>query len=141
MYTKFQVTAAVNIPDEHGENKVKPQTYVVDAMSFIEAETRIREVLGSEIIDITAIKGVKFAEIYDGQKEFFFIVQFNELFIDEKTGKQKKAKFQCLVNANNIEEAKTLFIDHYLTMADFEITSIKQTNIIEYIPAKKDSDK
>lgn len=140
MYTKFQVTASVSIPDEHGEKKVKPQTYVVDAMSFIEAETRIREVIGSEIIDITAIKGVKYAEIYDGQKESFFTVQFNELFIDDKTDKQKKTKFQCLVNADNIEEAKTLFLNHYQTMADFEITSIKQTNIIEYIPAKKDSD-
>lgn len=138
MYTKFQVTATVSIPDEHGENKVKPQTYVVDAMSFTEAETRIREVLGSEIIDITAIKGVKFAEIYDGQKDYFFIVQFNVLCIDEKTGKEKKYKVKSLVNADNIEEAKALFLIHYQTMADFDITSIKQTNIIEYLPAKKD---
>lgn len=138
MYTKFQVTASVSITDEHGEKRVKPQTYVVDAMSFTEAETRILEVFGSDITDITAIKGVKFAEIYDGQKDFFFIVQFNVLLIDEKADKDKKAKFQCLVNANNIEEAKTLFLSHYQTMAYFEITFIKQTNIIEYIPAKKD---
>lgn len=138
MYTKFQVTAAVSITDEHGEQKVKPQTYVVDAMSFTEAETRILEVFGSEITDITAIKGVKFTEIYDGQKDYFFIVQFNELFIDEKTGKEKKYKVKSLVNADNIEEAKTLFLSHYQTMSDFEITSIKQTNIIEYIPTPKD---
>lgn len=140
MYTKFQVTASVSFTDEHGEQKTKPQTYVVDAMSFTEAEARILDVLQSNIIDITAIKGVSFAEIYDSQdKDIFFTVQIAESIIDEVSGKEKKAKLSFLVAAGNLDEAKNLFAQHYQSMTDFDIISIKQTNIIEYIPKEKDS--
>ena len=113
---------------ENGAVKKVNEPYLVDALSFTEAEARIIEERTPYIsgdFSVSAVKRTKIAES-------FYTVKVAFITIDEKTGVEKKASTLMLVQAGNFKEA----LDHFLdgmkgTMADFEIQSIAETPLLD----------
>ena len=84
---------------ENGQQKAVTEPYLVDALSFTEAEARIIEemtpfVTGGEL-KVTAVKRTNIAEIFwDEEGDKWYKVKVNFVTIDEKTAVEKKtAKF------------------------------------------------
>lgn len=125
------------IDEQTGKEKIVCEPYLVDAMSFTEAEaiitTKMSEIIHTEFI-IHAIKKSNFVEIIrsneDFDKWFSFVVAFAT--IDERAGKEKVTNNLFLVNNDTLEAAKEQIME-YLTCGSFEykIDAIKETKIVE----------
>lgn len=124
----------------HENGCVKPVTdvYVVDALSFTEAEARITEYVQPYIsgeFTVTDIKRVKYAEVWGNDKgDYWFEAQLEFITIDENSSSEKRTKNRMLVQADTLTEAMQAVADNMRgTMADYEAVCIKQTPILEYI--------
>ncbi|MFV0311481.1 MAG: DUF4494 domain-containing protein [Dysgonomonas sp.] len=124
---------------ENGMQKRETEPYLVDALSFTEAEARIIKEVTPYIsgeFTITDIKRAKLSEIflYDGGDRFFRAkVLF--LSLNEKTGTIKKTATQMLAQASDSEEAiKVIHKGMEGTLADYEIASVSETGILDIFP-------
>lgn len=119
---------------------VKPVTdvYVVDALSFTEAEARTIEYLTPYIsgeFTVTDIKRAKYAEVWENSAaEKWYEAQLEFITIDERTGSEKRTKNRMLVQASTLSEAMQAVAENMRgTMADYEAVCIKETPILEFI--------
>lgn len=136
MNTLFECKVKSNKQLENGLVKKVTEKYLVEAVSFSDAETRFIEYITQYISGEYSISGIKIArysEIFDkedGDRYFDCKVQF--ITLDEKTGIEKKQNVKMLVKANDIREAmKNLDEGMKGTMADYLSVLIKETDIID----------
>lgn len=134
----YQVKVKYGKTHENGCVKPTTDVYVVDALSFTEAEARTTEYVQPYIsgeFTVTDIKRVKYAEVWGNDKgNYWFEAQLEFITFDERSGAEKRTKNRMLVQADNITEAMQAVADNMKgTMADYEAVCIKQTQIIEYI--------
>ena len=113
--------------------------FIVDALTFTEAEARIIEEVAPYVtgtFDVTAVKKVKIAEVfYDETGDKWFYVKYNMITVDEKTAVEKKQSILTLVQASEFQKAIDNFMENMKsTMADFEIASVVETNILDVYP-------
>ena len=132
---------------ENGSNKAVTEPFLVDALSFTEAEARIieeRTPFVSGELNVSAVKRTKISEIFwDDSADRWYLVKVAFITIDEKTAVEKKAISQILVAATDFKGALNSFMEGMKgTMADFEIQSISETPIMDVYkvksPDKKD---
>lgn len=128
---------------ENGTVKKVTEPYLVDALSFTEAEARITEEVTPYIsgeFTVSAVKKSKIAEIFwDESGDRWYQVKVAFITIDEKTAAEKRTASVIMVQASDFDNALANFKDGMKgTMADFEIISIAETNIIDVYKAKLD---
>ena len=123
---------------EDGKEKKVTEQYVVEALSFTEAESRIIEEMTPFIdgdFDVVSEKIAPYNEIllsdsYSDDKWFVSKVAF--ITIDEKTEKEKKQTFRYLVQAATSELAldytKEMFSHG---MSDYCIEAVQDTPILD----------
>jgi len=121
---------------EDGYQKKVAEAYVVDALSFTEAEKRVIEEMSAYIngeIEVTAIKIAPYKEVvFSGKAEHdkFYRVRCDFIVFDEKTNKEKKTAIDYLVQAASVESArKNLEEAMKGTMIDYVIVSLVETHI------------
>lgn len=124
---------------EDGMEKKVTETYVVDALSFTEAEGRIIEdmkpYVGDGEMDVTAIKIASYKDVFfsDADKDDkFYKVRSNFITLDEKSGKEKKTAVDYLVQAASVDGARKN-LDEVMsgTMIDYVIVSVVETGIMD----------
>lgn len=128
---------------ENGMNKKVNEPYLVDALSFTEAESRIIEEIRPFIsgdFTVSAIKSTKITEIFwDDSADKWYLVKVNFITIDEKTAAEKKTSSFILVAANNFREALDNFLEGMKgTLGDYEIASIAETPLMDVYKARLD---
>lgn len=121
---------------ENGAVKKVTEAYLVDALTFTEAEARIIEEMTPYIsgdFSVVAIKRTKIAEVFwNPEAEKWWTVKVNFITLDEKTGVEKKSASLILVQADDDASAREKFNEGMKgTMADYEIAGINETNYIE----------
>ncbi len=121
---------------ENGAIKKVNEPYLVDALSFTEAEARIIEEMTPFIsgdFSVSAVKRTKIAEIFwDDSADKWYLVKVAFITIDEKTAAEKKSTSLILVAANDFRGALDAFMMGMKdTMADFEIVSITETPLMD----------
>ena len=129
---------------EDGLPKKINDVYVVDALSFSEAEERImEEMLPYNLVDIEIVdvKIAPYREIFfadDNLADQWFKAKLSFITIDERTDKEKRTSMMYLVNAGNISSAISN-IDKVMsgTMIDYVTTSISATKIFDVFEYKK----
>ena len=126
---------------ENGAAKKVTEPYLVDALSFTEAEARITEEMTPYIsgdFSVSAIKRTKIAEIFffdNGDRWYMVKVAF--ITIDEKTAVEKRSASLILVQASNFKEAYDNFLEGMKgTMADYEIMQISETPLMDVYKMK-----
>lgn len=126
------------VQEQDGTVKMVTEVYMVDALSFAEAEARITgevEPCCNGEFDVVALKRSNIKELCKSQADGddkWFNCKLEMLTIDEQAGKEKKCNYNILVQASNIEEAKRYLEKHMQgTMADWELKSITETKILE----------
>lgn len=123
---------------EDGQQKKVTEAYVVDALSFTEAEHRITEEMTSYIsgvFDVTDIKKASYKEIFFSDAETsdrWYKAKLQFITIDEKTEKEKRANVYYLVQAATLLEAVNN-INEVMngTMIDFVIASLTETQLMD----------
>ena len=129
---------------EDGLPKKINDVYIVDALSFSEAEERIIEEMSSYIsgeIEIVDVKIAPYREVFfadDNLADQWFKAKLSFITIDERTNKEKRTSAMYLVNAGNISSAINN-IDKVMsgTMIDYVTTSISATKIFDVFEYKK----
>ena len=129
---------------EDGLPKKINDVYVVDALSFSEAEERIIEEMPSYIsgeIEIVDVKIAPYREIFfadDNLADQWFKAKLSFITIDERTDKEKRTSMMYLVNAGNISSAINNIGEVMSgTMIDYVTTSISATKIMDVFEYKK----
>ena len=142
MKTKFSKYFEVKIQYEKmledGKEKKVTEQYVVEALSFTEAEARITEEMNPYIsgeFDVVSEKIAPFNEILISDSlndDKWFICKVSLITIDEKTSKENKTSQRLLVQADTsqtaLEYTKKLF-DR--SMTEFSIDAVKDTPTLE----------
>lgn len=135
----YQVKVRYDKMQDNGTVKPATDVYVVDALSFTEAEARATEYVQPHIsgeFTVTDIKRVNYAEIWEAVNgEYWFEAQLEFITLDKKTGSEKRKKSRMLVQAGNLQEAMQSVATNMrgTIMADYEAVCIKQTPVLEYI--------
>ena len=129
---------------EDGLPKKINDVYVVDALSFSEAEERIIEEMSSYIsgeIEIVDVKIAPYREIFfadDNLADQWFKAKLSFITIDERTDKEKRTSMMYLVNAGNIStDINNIGEVMSGTMIDYVTTSISATKIFDVFEYKK----
>jgi hypothetical protein len=122
--------------EEDGIRKKVTEPYLVDALSFTEAEARIIEEMRPFIsgeFTVLDIKRARYNEtFFNEQGDRYYKVKINLVTLDEKSGTEKKTAVQMLAQASTIHEAMKI-IDEGMsgTLADYEIASVIETPLID----------
>lgn len=125
--------------DDIGSQKVTTEPYLVDAISYTEAESRINEEMGayvSEEFKITNIKVANYAEIHPFENaDRWFKSKVSLVAFDEESGKERKTNMYLLVQANDVKEAYNNTVTAMKnTMGDYTIPAISESPIMDVFP-------
>lgn len=127
---KYEKTA------DDGKIVTVSETYLVDALSFTEAEARItaemKPFISGEFI-VSNIRRAKINELFEnenGDKWYKSKVYF--VTLDEEKGIEKRTATTMMIQANNVKEAWDGLQEGMKgTMADYEVASIAETQILD----------
>ena len=133
---------------EDGLQKKVNENYVVDALSFSEAETRITEEMSSYIsgeVEVADIKKAAYKEVFftdDNIADKWYKAKLQFITIDEKTEKEKRSTVNYLVQAGSMNGAMKN-IDEVMggTMIDYVVSSVAETTLMDVYEYGKKNDK
>lgn len=140
MGTWFECKIKYNKIDEHtGKDKTVTEPYLVDAMSFTEAEERICKQMESEIsgeFTITSLSKTKIEEIYAFESDgIWFKCKVAFIDVDEKSGKEKKNVVEWLLNAEDFNQACERLKESLKDIiCPWTIKLVQETAIIDVYP-------
>ena len=125
--------------DESGVQRMTTEPYLVDAVSYTEAESRINEEMSAYISDefrITNIKVANFAEIHPFENsDRWFKSRVSLIAYDEESGKERKSNMYLLIQANDVKEAFDNTNEVMKnTMGDYTIPAIAESPIMDVFP-------
>ena len=124
--------------DSIGMKKVT-ESYLVDALSFTEAEERvIREVtafVSMGALEVDNIRRMKIAEIIgaeNDQADTYFKAKVEFISIDEASGQEKKSPAVMVVKAQNLKAA-LLLVEEVLeqTISNAQISKVEEFPILD----------
>lgn len=147
MHTWFEGKIRYEKVAENGMNKKVTEPYLVDALSFTEAEARLIEEVTPFItgeFTVTDIKRANYSEIFPSEEEAadkWYKCKLYFITIDEKSGAEKKTATNILVQAADLRDAvKKLDEGMKGTMADYVIASIAETAIMDVCPYQAEAE-
>ena len=124
--------------DESGSLQTINESYLVDAVSYTEAEARMFEVVASNTPDLQLISlaKMKLSEVFfeDNNSETRFQLKVIYSSFDEKTAKEKKTPHMILINADNVLDAHEAIKKNLGNLNDYEIVGVNITPILEVCP-------
>ena len=123
-----------------GAIKSVTEPYLVDALSFTEAEARITkemEPFVSGELTVTAVRKVRFEDVlYHEGGDRWYKVKINMITNDEKTGAEKRSASFSLVQASEFKLALDYFLEAMKSVLfDFEIVNITEMAYIDVFGA------
>ena len=132
---------------EDGSEKIVNELYVVDALSFTEAEANIidnMQVYVSGELKVANINPTNYNEIFFSDIDddyLWFKARLAFITIDEKKDKEKRTYVNYLIQAKCIERAKR-YVDEVMgkTMIDYELKSLSETKIFDVFEHEPSTD-
>lgn len=147
MHTWFECKIRYEKTMENGVVKKVTEPYLVDALSFTEAEARITEEMTPFIsgeFTIADIKRANYSEIFFSEEEAadrWFKSKLLFITLDEKSGNEKKVASQVLIQAADLRDAvKKLDEGMKGSMADYAIASMAETMLMDVYPYQVEPD-
>lgn len=123
---------------EDGKEKNVTEQYVVEALSFTEAESRITEEMTTYTdsdFDVVSEKIAPFKEIFlseNSNEDKWFLSKVSFITLDERTAKEKKHTFRYLVQAATSELALDYTNEMFSHgMSDYSIDSVQDTPTLD----------
>jgi hypothetical protein len=123
---------------ENGMQKKVTELYIVDALSFTEAEGRVIKEMSCYLsgeFEVVSEKITNYSEIVmsdNAEADKWYKVKINYIVIDEKTEKEKKTAVYYLVQAKDIDDARRMTNKHMEgTMMDWDCEAVSETKIMD----------
>ena len=138
MANYFEVKITFDKTLDNGKEKKVSECYIVNAVSFTDAEAKVihhvQDVI-TGLFEVKSIRKYKVAEIVPSELgDTYFKCKLNFITLDEKSGNEKKTAVYMLVDAETLDKAKVLLVEHMKnTMADYSIEKIEETKIMALI--------
>jgi len=135
----FEVKALYIKMDENGHERKASEIYLLDALSHTEAEARIykelQTMISGEFIVARIVK-TRISEIIPSDNgDRWYKAKVTFITIDEESGREKRTSQLVLVFSDNVKEAYDQIIEAMQgMMADFEITGINESAILDVFP-------
>ena len=146
MKTWFECKIRYEKTMENGLNKKVTGKYLVDALSFTEAEARIIEGVMPFIsgeFTVSDIKRANYSELFfssNDKADKWFKSKLVFITLDERTGAEKKTASNVLVQAETIRDAiKEIDEGMHGTMSDYVIYSVSETIIEDVFPYEQET--
>lgn len=144
--TWFECKVRYEKTQEDGSEKLVNELYVVDALSFTEAEASIidnMEVYVSGELKIANINPANYNEIFfsgNDDDDLWFKARLAFITIDDKN-KEKRTYVNYLIQAKSIERAKR-YVDEVMgeTIIDYELKSLSETKIFDVFEHEPSTD-
>ncbi len=139
MSTWYECKVRYQKMDQNGKEKKVNEPYLVDAVSFTDAEKRINEMLEPYIsgeFQVTNIKIANYSELHPNENgDRWFKCKVSYIMLDEEKGTEKKSNTYILMQANDVKEAYEA-IEELLhdTVSDYEIPAIAESPIMDVFP-------
>ena len=134
----FETKVQYDKVQEDGTLKKVTELYVVDALSFTEAENSIIEEMRPYISGDYKVKNItpaKYQEVFfsdSKEDDKWYKAKLAFITIDEKTEKEKRSIVHYLVQARSTDTAQKAINDIMgKTMIDYEVASISETKILD----------
>ena len=136
MHNWFECKVSFEKIMENGAQKKVTEPYLVDALSFTEAEARIIEEIVSGEFTVTDIKRARLSELFFNENgDRFYKIKVYFITLDEKSGAEKKTAAQMLAQASNLKDAIAVLEDGMKgTLADYTIASVTETQLMDVFP-------
>ena len=142
----FECKVSYDKENEDGKIKAIVEAYLVDAMSFTEAEAVIIEEVSNFIsgeCDVKAVKKEKIHEMFKSESEEgkWFKCKVIFIIVDEITGKEKRNSVAMYLQTEKIDNVvKELREQLKGSMVDYEIGAIIETKILNVFEYKAKED-
>lgn len=135
----FEVKAKYTKQLDDGRLKRVTEPYLVDAISFTDAEARIYEEVGESVkgeFIVVSIARKEFSDIFAYEdSDVWYQAKAKFETLDADSGKSKSVGHNYLVSASNVEQANERIKD---ALKDYvvssEITSVSLSKIVEVLP-------
>ena len=147
MHNWFECKVKYEKTMENGLVKKVTEPYLVDALSFTEAEKRmieeIKPFMTGEFL-ISDIKRANYSEVFFCDMESadrWFKCKLSFITLDEKSGAEKKTSSYSLVQAADLREA-IKYLDEQMkgTIMDYQIASVAETALMDVFPYEANVD-
>lgn len=123
---------------ENGMQKKVTELYIVDALSFTEAESRIIKEMSCYVggeFDVVSEKITNYSQLVksdNAQADKWYKVKINYIQTDERTEKEKKTATYLLVQAKDIDDAWWM-TNKYMegTVVDWDCEAVSETKIMD----------
>jgi phage terminase small subunit len=145
MSTWFECKVKYQKTDQNGVEKMVNELYLVDAMSFTEAEARITKELQAYItgeFNLTNLKMAGFSEMITSETgDRWFKCKVAIISIDEAKGVERKVTTNMLVNALNVKDAFERIEDYMQSSVnEYRVSSITESAIMDVFPVHEDEE-
>lgn len=129
-----------------GSLKRVTEPYLVNALSFSEAESRIYTEVGETIrgeFIVTDISRTDFADIFHyDDADVWYKCKVSYITEDADSGKEKKVDNDFLVSAHDVKEAHERIEESMKgLMASYSISKVEKMSIVEIFPFEDESTK
>lgn len=131
--------------NEQGLLKNVSEQYLVDAVSFTEAEARIYDMLGSVIrgdFQVTNISKSNIVDVFFYEDiDVWYKCKVTYVVADADSGKEKKITQYMLISAHHVKEAYDRIHESLNNMlVSFNVPDITESPIIEIFPYERDEE-
>jgi len=140
----FSVKIQFEVVNEKGKVKKINESYITLGYTFSDAEASIADNLKDDIqVDyiVSSMKREKISEIFKSDAEKFFKYKVAFISLDEEKGTEKKESYNMLVQADDLDSSKKLFIENMKsTLNDYVVEKIEETKIKKVFAIDTNSD-
>lgn len=141
----FQTNVKYEKTLENGTVSRVTEAYLVNAMTFTEAEARTIEEMAPFIVgefEVSAAKKMNISELFlDANGDKWYIAKVMFVTLDEKSGAEKRTSSRMLIQANDFHTAlKNLEDGMKGTMIDWEIHTIAESKIVDVFGEKSETE-
>ena len=141
--TWFETKVRYEKTMDDGREKNVTEVFVVDALSFTEAEEKITEEMSAYTSGETFIKAITratYSEVFfseDNEDDRWYRAKLAFLSIDERTEKEKRTNVVYLVQAASLDKARA-YVKEVTdkTTIDYEVVSISETPVLDIFEHK-----
>lgn len=141
MQTWFEAKVKYQKIDDNGRERNVTETYLLDAVSFTDAEARIIAELQTMVrceFTVTDLKKSKISEVFPYEAgEWWYRTTINLVTIDEEAGKEKKLRTFYLVQADDVAQAlQRLEESLSFLVVPYVVSAVAVSTIVDVFPYK-----
>jgi len=146
MHNWFETVVKFQKTCEDGQIRTVSEKYLVDALTFTEAESRILDETKPFVsgdIGVARVNRSHIAELfYNPSGDRWYRAKVMFVTLDEEKAVEKKTAVAMMVQSSNLKEALELLIEKLsTTLSDWEVASIAETAIMDVYPYNGTEDK